>query len=65
MELSGANSKEQKVPDFLEATIYTRNDAVIMVGNFEDVGTPEKKAKVIYLYLFNCVLSIENVMTHF
>lgn len=46
MELSGANDKDFKVPDYLEATIYTRDDAVIMVGNFDDVDSPEKRAKI-------------------
>lgn len=46
MELSGANDRNAKVPDYLEATIYTKNDAVIMVGNFDDADTPEKRAKV-------------------
>ncbi|KAI6184456.1 FAD-binding PCMH-type domain-containing protein [Aphelenchoides bicaudatus] len=46
MELSGANDKDAKVPDYLEATIYTKNDAVIMVGNFEDADTAEKQSKI-------------------
>ncbi|CAD5217684.1 unnamed protein product [Bursaphelenchus xylophilus] len=46
MELSGANNKDAKVPDYLEATIYTKDDAVIMVGNFDDADTPEKKRKI-------------------
>ncbi|KAI6218246.1 Delta(24)-sterol reductase [Aphelenchoides besseyi] len=46
MELSGAKDKNYATPDFLEATIYSRENAVIMVGNFEDVDTPEKQKKV-------------------
>ncbi|KAI6196652.1 Delta(24)-sterol reductase [Aphelenchoides besseyi] len=37
--------KNYATPDFLEATIYSRENAVIMVGNFEDVDTPEKQKK--------------------
>ncbi|KAI6198413.1 hypothetical protein M3Y99_01875100 [Aphelenchoides fujianensis] len=46
MELSGAKDKDFKTPDFLEATIYSRENAVIMVGNFEDADTKEKQKKV-------------------
>lgn len=46
MELSGALDKDAAVPDFLEATIYTKQDAVIMVGNFADVDSAEKRGKV-------------------
>jgi hypothetical protein len=52
MELSGANDKNFKVPDFLEATIYTKEDAVIMVGNFEDADTSEKRSKVKITFSF-------------
>lgn len=47
MELSGANDKDFPVPDYLEATIYTKDDAVIMIGNFDNADTSEKRAKVI------------------
>lgn len=46
MELSGALDKDYPVPDYLEATIYDKENAVIMVGNFADVDTPEKEKKV-------------------
>lgn len=46
MELSGANDKDYKVPDYLEATIYTKDDAVIMVGHLEHADTAEKRAKI-------------------
>jgi delta24-sterol reductase len=46
MELSGANSADAVVPDYLEATIYDPDNAVILVGNFADVDTPEKQKKV-------------------
>ena len=34
------------VPDFLEATVYNKDEAVIMVGNFTEVETQEQKKKV-------------------
>ncbi len=33
-------------PDFIEATVYSRDEAVIMKGEFADVTTPEQRAKV-------------------
>ena len=44
--LSGAYDKAAPLPDYLEATVYNKNEAVIMVGNFADVKTPEQRAKV-------------------
>lgn len=44
--LSGAYNKDAETPDYLEATVYSKNEAVIMVGNFADVKTSEEKAKV-------------------
>ena len=35
-----------EVPDFLEATVYNKDEAVIMVGNFTEVETQEQKKKV-------------------
>uniref|UniRef100_A0AC35G9J2 FAD-binding PCMH-type domain-containing protein n=1 Tax=Panagrolaimus sp. PS1159 TaxID=55785 RepID=A0AC35G9J2_9BILA len=46
MELSGALNKDFPVPDYLEATIYDKENAVIMVGNFADVDTFAKRMKV-------------------
>jgi len=45
-KLSGADSKDAKVPDYLEATIYDKENAVIMVGNLADVTTSEQRGKV-------------------
>ncbi|XP_076821558.1 delta(24)-sterol reductase-like [Clavelina lepadiformis] len=43
-KLSGALDKEALMPDYLEATVYSREEAVIMVGNFADVkSTNDKK----------------------
>lgn len=46
MELSGANDPNYNVSDFVEATIFDKESAVIMIGNFDDVDTPEKAKKV-------------------
>lgn len=48
--LSGALDCQKETPDFLEATVYSRNEAVIMVGNFADVKTKEEKNKVSLLF---------------
>ena len=45
-ELSGADDVNADVPDFLEATVYNKDEAVIMVGNFTEVETQEQKKKV-------------------
>lgn len=44
--LCGAYDKKAELPDYLEATVYNKDEAVIMVGNFADVKSPEQKAKV-------------------
>jgi delta24-sterol reductase len=46
MELSGALNKDFPVPDYLEATIYDKDNAVIMIGNFANVDTSEKRSKI-------------------
>ena len=45
-DLSGAYNKEAQVPDYIEATVYNKEEAVIMVGNFANVETNEQKAKI-------------------
>ena len=45
-ELSGANDSTADTPDFLEATVYNKDEAVIMVGNFSEVRTPDQKQKI-------------------
>jgi len=45
-ECCGALDKDARVPDYVEATVYNKEEAVIMVGNFADVETPEQRAKV-------------------
>ena len=42
-ELSGAFDREALTPDFLEAIVFDKNSAVIMVANFSDVKLPHKK----------------------
>jgi len=35
-EVSGALDKNKKVPDFVEATVFSKDEAVLMVGNFSE-----------------------------
>merc|ERR1719445_1656406 len=44
--LSGAYDKDAKLPDYLEATIYNKEEAVIMIGNFADIENYEQKSKI-------------------
>ena len=41
-ELSGTYDGSAVVPDYLEATVFSKEEAVIMVGNFADVTTKEQ-----------------------
>ena len=45
-DLSGAYDKDAQVPDYLEATVFNKNEAVIMVGNFADVDNYQQKSKI-------------------
>ncbi|XP_066299618.1 delta(24)-sterol reductase-like isoform X2 [Branchiostoma lanceolatum] len=45
-DLSGALDKTAKLPDYLEATVFSKEEAVVMVGNFTDVTDPKEKAKI-------------------
>eukprot|EP00058_Branchiostoma_floridae_P018605 XP_002604094.1 hypothetical protein BRAFLDRAFT_71617 [Branchiostoma floridae] len=45
-DLSGALDKTAKLPDYLEATVFSKDEAVVMVGNFTDVTDPKEKAKI-------------------
>ena len=45
-ELSGATNPKAKLPDYLEATVYSKDEAVVMVGNFADVKTAADEAKI-------------------
>ena len=44
--LLGAYDKDAILPDYLEATIYNKEEAVIMVGNFADIENYEQKSKI-------------------
>ncbi|KAF0308059.1 Delta(24)-sterol reductase [Amphibalanus amphitrite] len=44
-DLSGANDKDKQAADYLEATVYSKEKAVIMVGNFADLP-PGQEHKV-------------------
>jgi delta24-sterol reductase len=39
-------STDPQAPDFIEATVYSRDRAVIMTGEFADPTTPEERAKI-------------------
>lgn len=45
-DLSGAKDKTKQTADYLEATVYSKDRAVIMIGNFADVTTESDKKKV-------------------
>jgi len=45
-EVSGANDKDKKVPDFVEATVYSKDEAVVMVGNFADAPSVTEWRKI-------------------
>jgi len=45
-DISGANDKNKVVPDYVEATIFNKEEAVIMVGNFADVKTESERSKI-------------------
>lgn len=45
-DLSGANDRTKQTADYLEATVFSKDRAVIMIGNFADVKTEADKKKV-------------------
>jgi len=45
-ELSGAMDKNKKTPDFLEATVFSKEEAVIMVGNFANVKNATEESQI-------------------
>lgn len=45
-DLSGAKDRTKQTSDYLEATVFSRDRAVIMIGNFADVKTEADKRKV-------------------
>lgn len=45
-ELSGAKDRTKQTADYLEATVYSKDRAVIMIGNFADVITEADRKKV-------------------
>lgn len=47
-DLSGANDKTKQTADYLEATVFSKDQAVIMIGNFADVKTEAEKKKVCF-----------------
>lgn len=57
-ELSGALDANTELPDYLEATVFSKDKAVIMVGNFADCDTPEKKKKINHVTRFDNFIDI-------
>nr|CAH0102059.1 unnamed protein product [Daphnia galeata] len=45
-ELSGAMDKDKQTPDFVEATIFSKHEAVLMVGRFANVRNAEEEAQI-------------------
>lgn len=45
-DLSGAKDRTKQTADYLEATVFSKDRAVIMIGNFADVTTEADKKKV-------------------
>ncbi|EFX76695.1 hypothetical protein DAPPUDRAFT_106816 [Daphnia pulex] len=45
-ELSGAMDKDKQTPDFVEATIFSKHEAVLMVGHFANVKNAQERAQV-------------------
>ena len=54
-DISGAEDKDKEVPDYVEATVFSKDEAVIMVGNFADVKTPEQEAKVDNTHMYEAI----------
>ncbi|KAF4524864.1 hypothetical protein B566_EDAN012820 [Ephemera danica] len=44
--VSGALEKDQKTPDYVEATIFSKDEAVIMTGHYDDVKSNDDLYKV-------------------
>jgi delta24-sterol reductase len=51
-------SEADDAPEFLEATVYSKETSVIMVCEFADVDTPEKKRKINGVNYFWCVFDL-------
>jgi len=45
-ELSGTFDGAAEVPDYLEATVFNKDQAVIMVGNLADITNKEQESKI-------------------
>jgi Delta24-sterol reductase len=44
--VSGALDKDQQAASYVEATVFSKNEAVIMTGEFTDCDTDDDKRKV-------------------
>ena len=68
--MSGTYDGAAKVPDYLEATVYNKEEAVIMVGNFADVKTPEQVKRLIYYFLLKghtilIIMTEKHILNHY
>jgi hypothetical protein len=52
-----SEAPEGEAPPFLEATVYSKETSVIMVGEFDDADTSEKRRKINGVNYFWCVRS--------
>jgi hypothetical protein len=50
-----SEAPEGEAPSFLEATVYSKETSVIMVGEFDDADTPAKRTKINGVNYFWCV----------
>lgn len=50
--VSGALDKDQKAADYVEATVFSKNEAVIMTGEYTDCVTDDDRRKVKVLIFF-------------
>lgn len=58
MKLTGTTlsfDEKEKIPDFLEATIFSKDNAVIMCGRFESniIEKDPEKCKKVFFFLKN------------
>lgn len=56
-DLSGAKDRTKQTADYLEATVYSKDRAVILIGNFADVKTEEDRKKVNLMIQFKNLIN--------
>ena len=53
-ELSGAQDKAAKVPDYVEATMYSKDEGVVMIGNMSDAPSSDKTVNAVARWVLCC-----------